>query len=107
MLISHDTAHCITHKGNPMSQMKNVNLHEVIPDAPVIFFDLDDTLLDKDTNSLWLRWRITECKKGYLELAIGLHNFFYYKKGKLTEERKAYREKNERVLLGAHDQHKP
>ena len=26
-------------------------------DVPVVFFDLDDSLINKDANSLWIRWR--------------------------------------------------
>ena len=58
-----------------------------IQNVPIAFFDLDDTLIDKDTNSLWLRWRMKKNIKGLLELIIGLHNYFYLKRGKLTERK--------------------
>lgn len=70
-----------------MSYKNCADFHQEIPNVPVAFFDLDDTLIDKDTNSLWLRWRITKCKRGFLELLIGLHNYIYYKKGKLTPKK--------------------
>lgn len=57
-----------------------------IPKAPIAFLDLDETLVNKDTNSLWLEWRIKKKKdyRGILELLIGLHNASYYRRGELT-----------------------
>ncbi|MCU0849462.1 MAG: HAD-IB family phosphatase [Spirochaetes bacterium] len=57
-----------------------------IPSAPIVFIDLDETLVDRDTNSLWLEWRIKQRRdmKGIPELLIGLLNSSYYKKGRLT-----------------------
>lgn len=65
------------------------NNHSHIPSAPIVFFDLDETLVNQDTNSLWLEWRLKHKKdiKGILELLIGLHNSSYYKKGKLTSNK--------------------
>jgi len=55
-----------------------------IPEVPIAFFDLDDTLVSKDTNSLWVRWRLEKRLGGFLEAIIGLANMKYYKRGKLT-----------------------
>lgn len=69
--------------------MKTLNNFTSIPSVPIVFLDLDETLVNKDTNSLWLEWRIKNKKdvKGTLELLIGIHNLFYYRKGKLTDNK--------------------
>ncbi|MFW9881033.1 MAG: HAD family hydrolase, partial [Candidatus Thorarchaeota archaeon] len=61
----------------------------LFPFAPIVFIDLDETLIDKDSNSLWLEWRIKHKRDftGIPELLIALHNAFYYKKGKLTRNK--------------------
>jgi len=59
-----------------------------IPEVPIAFFDLDDTLTTQDTNSLWLSWRVKEKKEigAIFESLVGLHNYYYYKKGSLTDK---------------------
>jgi HAD superfamily hydrolase (TIGR01490 family) len=55
-----------------------------VPDVPTAFFDLDDTLTIKNSNSLWMDWRLKRDIRGIFELMVGLHNNYYYKRGILT-----------------------
>jgi len=55
-----------------------------INNVPIAFFDLDETLTSKDTNSLWMEWRKRRDFKVILEFIVGLHNVYYYKRGRLT-----------------------
>mgnify|MGYP003872392861 CR=1 FL=1 len=57
-----------------------------VPQVPIAFFDLDHTILNKDLNSNWVRWRLRSTWKGVMEGVIGLHNYVYYKRGKLSEK---------------------
>ena len=56
-----------------------------IPDVKVAFFDLDDTLTRKDTNTLWLEWRMRRDPRGIPELLVAFHNGYYFRKGRLTD----------------------
>ncbi len=56
-----------------------------VPQVPIAFFDLDHTILNRDINSNWIRWRIKYTWNGLLEGVIGLRNYVYYKRGKLSE----------------------
>ena len=55
------------------------------PRVPIAFFDLDHTILNRDLNTNWIRWRLRYTWKGWMEGIIGLHNYVYYKRGKLSE----------------------
>ena len=57
-------------------------------DVPVVFFDLDDSLINKDANSLWIRWRMKHEKWGLVEAFLALTSLYRaYKKGKITHWR--------------------
>lgn len=59
-----------------------------IYDHPVIFFDLDDTLINKDANSLWIRWRSKRERWGWVEGMLALASLYRaYKKGRVTHWR--------------------
>ncbi|MEC8444464.1 MAG: HAD-IB family hydrolase [Pseudomonadota bacterium] len=52
---------------------------------PVVFFDLDDSLINKDANSLWIRWRFRRDRWAMVEAALALASLYRaYKKGKVT-----------------------
>lgn len=52
---------------------------------PVIFFDLDDSLINKDANSLWIRWRAKHERWAIVEGILALTSLYRaYKKGKVT-----------------------
>lgn len=52
-----------------------------IPDVPIAFLDLDDTLVHKNTNTLWIEWRLKKDPRAILELLIALNNKRYMDKG--------------------------
>jgi HAD superfamily hydrolase (TIGR01490 family) len=58
-----------------------------IPVVPAAFIDLDDTLVHKNTNTLWLEWRLKKDPRALLEFAVALKNVPYMKRGKLTAKR--------------------
>ena len=58
-----------------------------VPNVPIAFFDLDDTLTNKNSSSLWMDWRLQKDIRGIFEFLVGLHNNSYYRKGSLTENR--------------------
>lgn len=52
---------------------------------PVIFFDLDDTLINKDANTLWIRWRAKHERWAIVEGMLAIVSLYRaYKKGKIT-----------------------
>lgn len=52
---------------------------------PVIFFDLDDSLINKDANSLWIRWRAKHERWALVEGMLALTSLYRpYKKGTVT-----------------------
>jgi len=56
--------------------------------APVVFFDLDDTLINKDANSLWIKWRFRRERWAMVEALQALTSLYRaYKKGKITHGR--------------------
>lgn len=72
-------------------------------DVPVVFFDLDDTLINKDANSLWIRWRMKHEKWGLVEALLALISLYKaYKKGKVTHWRLSnyYRTRTQGMTLG-------
>src|SRR5690554_6341452 len=55
---------------------------------PVIFFDLDDTLINKDANSLWIRWRARHQRWAIVEGLLAITSSYRaYKKGRITHWR--------------------
>ena len=53
--------------------------------APVVFFDLDDTLINKDANSLWIKWRFRRERWAMVEAMQALASLYRaYKKGRIT-----------------------
>ena len=39
-----------------------------IYDAPLVFFDLDDSLINKDAHTLWIRWRVRHERWAVIEV---------------------------------------
>jgi len=57
-------------------------------DVPVVFFDLDDSLINKDANSLWIRWRFSRDRWAMVEAALAMLSLYRaYKKGRVTHTR--------------------
>ncbi|WP_296984174.1 MULTISPECIES: HAD family hydrolase [unclassified Thalassolituus] len=57
-------------------------------DVPVVFFDLDDSLINKDANSLWIRWRVKRERWAVVEAMLALASLYRaYKKGRVTHGR--------------------
>lgn len=57
-------------------------------DVPVVFFDLDDSLINQDVHSLWLRWRIRRDRWAMVEGALAILSLYRaYKKGRITHAR--------------------
>lgn len=57
-------------------------------DVPVVFFDLDDSLINKDANSLWIRWRVRRERWAVIEAIQALASLYRaYKKGRVTYRR--------------------
>lgn len=55
---------------------------------PIIFFDLDDSLINKDANSLWIKWRAKHERWAFVEGILALTSLYRaYKKGKVTHWR--------------------
>ncbi|HOT45131.1 MAG TPA: HAD-IB family hydrolase [Spirochaetota bacterium] len=49
--------------------MRNRFFHDELPKALIAFFDLDETITDADTDSLWASWRSRRHLKGWVERA--------------------------------------
>ena len=57
-------------------------------DVPVVFFDLDDSLINKDANSLWIKWRFRRERWAVVEAMLALASLYRaYKKGRVTHWR--------------------
>lgn len=57
-------------------------------DLPVVFFDLDDSLINKDANSLWIKWRFKHERWAMVEALQALASLYRaYKKGTVTHAR--------------------
>lgn len=55
---------------------------------PIIFFDLDDSLINKDANSLWIRWRAKHQRWAFVEGLLAITSLYRsYKKGRVTHGR--------------------
>ncbi len=59
-----------------------------IYDVPLVFFDLDDSLINKDAHTLWIRWRARHERWAVVE-AIWAYASLYraYKQGRITHGR--------------------
>tara|TARA_B100001250_G_scaffold391352_1_gene392136 strand:+ start:4199 stop:4870 length:672 start_codon:yes stop_codon:yes gene_type:complete len=59
-----------------------------IYDVPLVFFDLDDSLINKDAHTLWIRWRARRERWAVVE-AIWAYLSLYraYKQGRITHGR--------------------
>tara|TARA_R110002050_G_scaffold48208_5_gene112056 strand:- start:494 stop:1171 length:678 start_codon:yes stop_codon:yes gene_type:complete len=54
----------------------------------VVFFDLDDSLINKDANSLWIKWRVRRERWALVEATLALASLYRaYKKGRVTHWR--------------------
>ncbi|MBP7736889.1 MAG: HAD family phosphatase [Spirochaetes bacterium] len=49
--------------------MKNSDILEMLSGAAMAFFDLDETITDADTDSLWASWRSRRDLRGWIERA--------------------------------------
>ncbi len=56
--------------------------------APYVFFDLDDSLINKDASSLWIKWRVRFDRWAVIEAIQALASLYRaYKKGKVSHWR--------------------
>ncbi len=51
------------------AMMKNSDILEMLSGAAIAFFDLDETITDEDTDSLWASWRSRRGLRGWMERA--------------------------------------
>ena len=59
--------------------------------ASHVFFDLDDSLINKDASSLWIKWRVRFDRWAILEAIQALTSLYRaYKKGKVSHWRLSY-----------------
>ena len=59
--------------------------------ASYVFFDLDDSLINKDASSLWIKWRVRFDRWAILEAIQALTSLYLaYKKGKVSHWRLSY-----------------
>lgn len=57
-------------------------------DVPVVFFDLDDSLINHDANTLWIKWRYRRERWAVVEGFLALVSLYRaYKKGRVTHRR--------------------
>lgn len=56
---------------------------------PIVFFDLDETLINKDATSLWIRWRSRQDRRwALIEAGLALFSLYRaYKIGRVTHSR--------------------
>ena len=60
---------------------------QVFP-VKVVFFDLDDSLINKDANSLWIKWRVRRERWALVEATLALASLYRaYKKGRVSHWR--------------------
>jgi len=55
-----------------------------LPDAGIAFFDLDETITDEDTDSLWASWRSGRDVRGWAERAWLLKLYGDFRNGRLS-----------------------
>ncbi|MFY9178558.1 MAG: HAD-IB family hydrolase [Venatoribacter sp.] len=59
-----------------------------IYNCPIVFFDLDDTLINKDANTLWIKWRAKTERWAIVEGLLAILSLYRaYKNGKITHSR--------------------
>lgn len=63
--------------------MNSSDLLRDLPDAQIAFFDLDETLTDEDTDSLWATWRARHEVKGWAERAWLFKMYRDFRNGRL------------------------
>ncbi|MFL0808506.1 MAG: HAD-IB family hydrolase [Oceanobacter sp.] len=57
-------------------------------DVKLVFFDLDDSLINKDANSLWIKWRFRHEHWALVEATQALASLYHaYKRGTVTHWR--------------------
>ncbi len=76
--------------------------------APYVFFDLDDSLINKDASSLWIKWRARFDRWAVVEAIQALASLYRaYKKGKVSHWRLStyYRTRTKGMSLTDYQQH--
>jgi HAD superfamily hydrolase (TIGR01490 family) len=76
--------------------------------ASHVFFDLDDSLINKDASSLWIKWRVRFDRWAILEAIQALLSLYRaYKKGKVSHWRLSnyYRTRTKGMSLSEYRQH--
>ncbi len=76
--------------------------------APYVFFDLDDSLINKDASSLWIKWRIKFDRWGLVEAIQALASLYRaYKKGRVSHWRLSnyYRTRTKGMSVSEYQQH--
>jgi HAD superfamily hydrolase (TIGR01490 family) len=76
--------------------------------APYIFFDLDDSLINKDASSLWIKWRARFDRWAIVEAIQALASLYRaYKKGKVSHWRLStyYRTRTKGMSLADYQNH--
>jgi HAD superfamily hydrolase (TIGR01490 family) len=76
--------------------------------ASYVFFDLDDSLINKDASSLWIKWRVRFDRWAILEAIQALASLYRaYKKGKVSHWRLSYyyRTRTKGMSLSEYRQH--
>lgn len=76
--------------------------------APYVFFDLDDSLINKDASSLWIKWRIRFDRWAIVEAIQALASLYRaYKRGKVSHWRLStyYRTRTKGMSVSKYQQH--
>jgi HAD superfamily hydrolase (TIGR01490 family) len=76
--------------------------------AHYVFFDLDDSLINKDASSLWIKWRIRFDRWAIVEAAQALASLYRaYKRGKVSHWRLStyYRTRTKGMSVSKYQQH--
>jgi HAD superfamily hydrolase (TIGR01490 family) len=76
--------------------------------APYVFFDLDDSLINKDASSLWIKWRARFDRWAIVEAIQALASLYRaYKKGKVSHWRLSiyYRTRTKGMSLEDYQNH--
>jgi HAD superfamily hydrolase (TIGR01490 family) len=63
--------------------LKTWNIHDRLPDVSMAFFDLDETITDSDTDSLWATWRSRRDLRGWIERAWLARLYHGFRKGRM------------------------
>jgi HAD superfamily hydrolase (TIGR01490 family) len=76
--------------------------------ASHVFFDLDDSLINKDASSLWIKWRVRFDRWAIIEAVQALASLYRaYKKGKVSHWRLStyYRTRTKGMSIEKYQQH--